>query len=87
MIVNSTIARYQYVLGLLKSKYSELSDSRHRTENLEGEVAFLTEWSVAIGDKVCKSCNGFGNVRHFLAQDEVETRQCQACKGTGLRDV
>jgi NAD-dependent SIR2 family protein deacetylase len=84
-IVNANITRYHYVLGILGNKRNELSTMRHRMDNLRKEISFLSEWSSVLGDGMCQSCNGFGKIRHFLAQDEVEMRRCAKCGGTGLK--
>jgi excinuclease UvrABC ATPase subunit len=85
MIVNTNITRYHYVLGILDNKRNELSSMQHRMDNLRKEISFLSEWSSVLGDGMCPSCNGYGSIRHSLAQDEVKMIQCSECKGTGLK--
>lgn len=36
------------------------------------------------GRTICQDCDGEGQVRRWVAQDETEPTKCEPCKGTGV---
>ena len=77
------VVRYQYIYELLVSRTKDLESIRHEERRLESELDILRPLAVFLGEGICKDCNGYGETRVFLTQDESKMEICTLCKGTG----
>lgn len=65
--------------GLKNERY----EVKRRLETIDAETAYYARIERACVPNPCKACTGYGQIRHWIAQDESKLKTCETCKGTG----
>lgn len=80
-------AFYNLLEEELNKANKELFDAKSSVKYYENRITKLRILKLSINENICKSCNGIGQVRNFIAQDESRIEKCDSCKGKGYFDA
>jgi len=64
----------------LKNERGKLED---RIKAIDFDLERFAQIEYAAKPNPCKACDGLGKIRHWIAQDESEVKDCRTCRGSG----
>lgn len=74
---------YNLIETELNKMESKLSQTKLNLEFYQKRIEHLKILRQSIRDNICRKCNGIGQIRNFIAQDESRLENCEYCKGKG----
>lgn len=78
---------YRLASGELAKAERRKSDLTMELRELEGRITACRNIRDELKktQNICTDCDGHGQVREFIAQDESRLVECRICKGRGVR--